>query len=501
MKQLSLMSLFIITLITFNSQVSYGRFSYNIDRFTQVGGASGSETFIDEFEDDIEPPSVPSGTGTYGVSNTLSTNAESGGFLRLNSLDAVSYGTGMLIDVFLNDNTHFFNPGSGGRVDAKFSFPNGIPTKTGFGIAITTLDSGGMNDTNDAAQLDIDMDPSGNIIASYGSEVFGKITALGQQNISNNLIGITDITLRLEIDTANVVTASIDIGSNGTFDLTVPGSHTLSFFPGESYTGMFDAWSTGIAKAMMTGDVDGSGKDDIVVDFGGSIGTRIKIDNNTWVPLNTLPLEILEIGDIDGSGKDDIIADFGSLGTRVQIDNNTWVPLHTLSPRNVTVGDIDGGGLDEIILDFGDPYGIWTRMNNSTWVQLHTLSPETMTIGDIDGNGKCDIIVDFGDPYGIWTRMNNSTWVQLHTLSPETMTIGDIDGDGKCDLIVDFGDPYGTWIRMNNSTWVQLHTLSPETMTTGDIDGGGLDEIILDFGDLGIWARMNNSSWSALSSP
>ncbi len=162
--------------------------------------------------------------------------------------------------------------------------------------------------------------------------------------------------------------------------------------------------------------------------------------------------------DIDGSGQDDIIVDFGpDTGTYVRLNNSTLLQLHTLSPIILATGDIDGGGKDEIIIDFGTPSGIWIRMNNSTWVHLHTLSPETMTTGDIDGSGQDDIIVDFGD-LGTWVRMNNSTWVQLHTLSALTMTTGDIDGGGKDEVIIDFGTPSGVWIRMNNSTWSALPT-------------------------------------------
>ncbi len=164
-------------------------------------------------------------------------------------------------------------------------------------------------------------------------------------------------------------------------------------------------------------------------------------------------------GDIDGGGKKDIIVNFGpGFGTWVRMNNSTWVKLHTLSPESMITGNMDGGSKDELIVDFGPGYGIWVFMNNSTWIKLHTLSPKSMRTGDMDGGGNDELIVNFGPGYGIWVFMNNSTWVKLHTLSPESMRTGDMDGGGNDELIVDFGPGYGIWVFMNNSTWSALPT-------------------------------------------
>ena len=156
-------------------------------------------------------------------------------------------------------------------------------------------------------------------------------------------------------------------------------------------------------------------------------------------------------GDMNGNGKDEVIIDYGTgKGIGIQMDNDTVVQLHKLSPETITTCDIDGGGQDDIIVDFGPDNGIWSFMNNSTWVQQLTLSPESMITGDINGDGQDDIIVDLVD-LGTWVRMNDSIWIQLHTLSPLTMITGDIDGNVQDDVIVDFGKA-GLWVHMNNST-------------------------------------------------
>ena len=113
----------------FYSPVSYG-FSFDIDKFTVTSGAS---TFVDEFDDGVEPPSGPSGLSTYSVLfGSFSANAESDGVLNMNSNDAGITGDEIAIACLLLDNTYQFIPGSGGFVEVKFSFPGGITTNSFF---------------------------------------------------------------------------------------------------------------------------------------------------------------------------------------------------------------------------------------------------------------------------------------------------------------------------------------------------------------------------------
>ncbi len=258
--------------------------------------------------------------------------------------------------------------------------------------------------------------------------------------------------------------------------------------------------TTLIATTLTVGDIDGSGQDEAIINFGPDNGTWIRMNNNGWVKLHYLSPEIIKTCDMDNNGQDEVIIDFGNpYGIWILKNYSTWVKLHDLSPEIITTGDMDGNGQDEVIIDFGGTYGIWTLMNNSTWVKLHHLSPEIITTGDMDNNGQDEVIIDFGNPYGVWILTNNSTWVKLHDLSPEIITTGDMDNNGQDEVIIEFGDPYLAWALMNNSTWVKLHDLTHEIITTGDMDGNGQDEVIMDFGDTyGVWALMNNNTWARL---
>jgi hypothetical protein len=57
---------------------------------------------------------------------------------------------------------------------------------------------------------------------------------------------------------------------------------------------------------------------------------------------NTAP-DAVVTGDVNGTGKDDVIADFGSTlgGIFVKRDQGAWVKLHNTSPDSMAIGNLD----------------------------------------------------------------------------------------------------------------------------------------------------------------
>jgi hypothetical protein len=233
--------IFTLALMAFTSTVSYG-FSFDVDRFTVKSGAS---TFVDEFDDGVEPPSGPSGSSTYSVPvGSFSANAESGGVLNMNSNDAAILGDEVAIGVGLSDNTYDFISGSGGFVETKLSFPGGFTNNSFFDMDIASQ-PWESNNPNEAVELGIGMDTPGVISAFFSAYVDDGLTEvdidISEIDITGLLGATTDLTMRLDISAANVVTASLDIGSNGTFDVLMLGSHTLTFPGGKPYKAGFGA--------------------------------------------------------------------------------------------------------------------------------------------------------------------------------------------------------------------------------------------------------------------
>jgi hypothetical protein len=247
---------------------------------------------------------------------------------------------------------------------------------------------------------------------------------------------------------------------------------------------------------LATGDIDESGKDDVVVVFPG-FGTWVYIDNDHWEQVHAFDAEAAVIGDLNDQLGEDIILDFGpGIGIWVRYDNNnaTWTGLHGQSPELMAVGRLDGGGHRDLIVDFGAS-GLWVWMNNASWVPLHPFSATHITTADIDDSGQDDVIVDFGPGIGIWVFFNNTNWQLLHAATAGAIATGDLDNNGEADVLVDFPG-FGLWVHMNGANWIQLHGLSPELITTGNMDDDSRDEVIVDFGPgIGIWIFRNNTAW------
>ncbi|MFA5142975.1 MAG: hypothetical protein WC522_02240 [Candidatus Omnitrophota bacterium] len=384
-----------------------------------------------------------------------------------------------------------------------------------------------------------------------GGEVAGKVT------YDHKPLLMAKVFL---LDSSELIAGVAETDENGTYNIynVAPGDYILEAktLDGEVSqmisAAVVDEESTAAnlkfesASQIITADLDGNGKDEIIINFGTQYGIWIYYNNSTWAKLHDLSPESVTAGDLDASGKDDIIIDFGpQYGIWIYYNNETWRQLHTISPKSMITSDLDGNGKAEIIVDFGSQYGIWIYYNNETWQKLHDLNAKFMTVGDTDGDGvKDDIIVDFGNPYGIWIYYSNDEiWEHLHSVSSDSIVVKDINYDGVDDIIVDFGRPYGIWIYYDCYFWDHLHDLSPETMavnsfgdvmidfgpqygmwayyahgdyannwfhlagatpqsiSVGNIDGDedGWDDIIIDFGSgYGVWVYYNDSIWVQL---
>jgi hypothetical protein len=453
MKKLTLVSWCMLLIIAVCSSSGYS-FIYDIDEFTQF---NGTNTFNDTFSDGAEPPWGPISGSDYKILGAFDTNRESGGLLELNSSDAVVDTNEIFIDVALDDSTYFLTDGSGGDVTGSFEVNDGFGNDEEFGIAIGNyFNSGPPPLAEDEAYVGISVDSAGNIYADWGDWDNDY-----NQDITSALGSNKNITVKLSVNTLNQVTATWDYGSDGSIDLTKTNFMTLAFTSGD-YTGAF-----GVSSLVSP--------EDLIVDFGDSIGLWIRNNDGSWEKLHSSSAEIIATGDIDGSGEDDVIIDFGSgVGIWVKYNNSTWSKLHSSSPEIMTTEDIDGDndGKDDVIIDFGPGIGIYVYYNNTTWSKLHSSSAEIIAIGDMDGNHQEDVIIDFGPGVGIWVYYNDTTWSKLHSLSPEIMTTEDIDGDndGKDDVIIDFGPGLGIYVYYNNTTWSKLHNSSCESITSGKMN-------------------------------
>ena len=57
-------------------------------------------------------------------------------------------------------------------------------------------------------------------------------------------------------------------------------------------------------------------------------------------------------GNLDGNGLDDLVLDFGTVGVWVWMNHGSWLFLNPQSPTHLVTGDLDNNGRDEVVFDF-----------------------------------------------------------------------------------------------------------------------------------------------------
>ena len=247
------------------------------------------------------------------------------------------------------------------------------------------------------------------------------------------------------------------------------------------------ATGTNPAALVAVADIDGDGKPDMVVvnrstntfsvlrniSTAGTISTAsfaAKVDFAT----DSTPSSVA-IGDIDGDGKQDIVITNQFLN-KISVYRNTSTSgaittgsfaakvnfiTDTLSlPTAVAIGDIDGDGKPDLavtnsftntvsILKNISSVGSITSSSFAAAVDYKTgLGPTSVAIGDIDGDGKPDLVIADYNAKTISVLRNKASVNVIDTNSlaakvdfatgtgPYALAIGDLNGDGKPEIVV-----------------------------------------------------------------
>jgi gliding motility-associated-like protein len=346
-------------------------------------------------------------------------------------------------------------------------------------------------------------------------------------------------------------TSISDIDGDGKADLIVTnnGSNTVSVYRNISTSGSLSAgsfapgidFSTGTnPSCVTTGDIDGDGKQDIIVTNWGS--STISIFRNTStsgsITNGSFAAKVdfatgsdpddIAVGDIDGDGRPDI-AVINIISGTVSIFRNTSSPGSITSgslaaridfatgssPTGVAIGDIDGDGKQDIaISNYGsNSVSIFRNISTSGSISAGSFAPKVdfttgtnpkgVIINDIDGDGKPDLtVLNYSDMTlsvfrntsisGSITSGSFDTRIDFTTgLNPCSFTISDINGDSKPDLSVINNGDNTVSIFSNTSTSGSITSGSfaakidfisgnnPRNLNVGDLDGDGRQDLIV----------------------
>jgi ELWxxDGT repeat protein len=181
----------------------------------------------------------------------------------------------------------------------------------------------------------------------------GDLDNSGQDDVvlSLNSVGIVAIKNAsteevLDSTPANVLELA-DVDGNGEDDLFA--SFSAGSGPGGT-GGLFASVNQGAlfplspleTLNMTHGDFDGSGQDDLLLDFGGATGLQVLLNGTSVSPLGNVPVVAMTSGDVDNSGQDDIILSITGVGTIVFKDLTTVEALDPAVALDLATGHVDG---------------------------------------------------------------------------------------------------------------------------------------------------------------
>ena len=276
-----------------------------------------------------------------------------------------------------------------------------------------------------------------------------------------------------------------------TFNQGSLGDVYVALSNGAGFAGTSVKWQEFFAPAgetPLTGDFNGDGKDDIVTfTHGGANDVYVALSNGSsfgpgvlWHEFFALNGEIPAVGDVNGDGRDDIIVfTRGTLGdVYVALSTGTsfgasvkWHDFFALGNEVPGVGDFNADGKADIVVfnqgSLGDVYvatsnGAGFVGTSVKWHEYFAVNGESPRIGDFNGDGRDDIATfttnaaadvfvatsDGGAFVGTTVK-----WNDFFGLAGEFPYTGDYNGDGKDDISVfTKGSLNDVYVGLSNGT-------------------------------------------------
>jgi hypothetical protein len=253
----------------------------------------------------------------------------------------------------------------------------------------------------------------------------------------------------------------------------------------------------------------------------------------------------LATGDIDGDGKDEIVIGLGPVPDNPSIPNGliqildddyshlTWGQIEDDAYNQANgeswpaCGDLDGDGDDEIVIGLGEGghgkveifdyvsgdlvHVSWARID---WAAYNEASGQARpACGDIDRDGKDEIVIGLAPvptdplvPGGFFEVLDDDcshmAWGQVerpaynNTNGESRPACGDLDGDGVDEIVVGLGPGGDGYFEIFDfvadevvhRAWKQVNLDDPESSyeeirpICGNLDDDGRDEILIGFG-------------------
>jgi hypothetical protein len=267
------------------------------------------------------------------------------------------------------------------------------------------------------------------------------------------------------------------------------------------------------ASLVAGGDFDGNGVADYVMSWEvaqpGGVFQSLYMNGRSWSDLHTLPAFAYAVGDLDGSGHDDLAIDFGpGHGLWARMNDAAWIEVSPDRANVLAMADLDGNASKELVANFpGAPQPLRVYWNNTSWTDLATREATQLAAGQVNGFGVEDVVTSTSS--GLSVYMDNSWWKPIHDVPPSIAAVVDVNANGQAEVAATWpdascgGNPCGLHLLYDNGgmdDWIQLDPSTPNAFAGGDIDGNLQGDLMVSWeSGRPLSSYMNDTDWQSVT--
>ncbi len=274
----------------------------------------------------------------------------------------------------------------------------------------------------------------------------------------------------------------------------------------------------GNVNHVNSGDLDNDGMQEIAISVSqyystGTAGWLLLFDkdgNLSWEKSNLPAISNMKIADVDGDGKDDIVLGIFSylyvydyLGD-VKMKRQTQHGNHLLS---IDIADLENDGESEIITGGAHRINniyVFDSSGGRKWIALAPEEANAVLGVDMDDDGVKEVLVGSVGRHGAFYKTSylmlfNYTggviWKYKTGRGIESINVADVDGDGRKEIFA--GSLHYLYVldSEGNSLWNYTTGGYVREIIVEDLDGDGEKEVIVGSNDLYVLDSDGNLKW------